>query len=132
MTLEDLLNEKGYTVYKLSEVTKIPKTTLFDIFSGKSNILDCRLRNVLKICNALDITVEEIVNLDPIPYNPAYEQNLPTFLDEDIKFMKNKRNKTHPLYDCYYMETNSSINVCEVENLISKEQADYLRKKYLK
>ena len=43
---------------------------------------------------------------------------------------KAKRNKT-TLFDCYLDEINSSIDVCEVENLISKEQADYLRKKYL-
>lgn len=33
--------------------------------------------------------------------------------------------------DCYLDETNSSINVCEVENIITKEHANYLRRKYL-
>lgn len=44
MTLDDILNEKGDTIYRLSKISGISKTKLFDIFSGKSNILDCRLR----------------------------------------------------------------------------------------
>ncbi len=132
MTIQDLLEEKGYTVYRLSKESGISKTTLFDIFSGKSNLLDCRLKNVLKIAKALNVSVEELANLDPILYNPAYEENLPSFLQEDIDLLKDKRNRKKSLYDCYLDETNSSINVCEVENLISKEHADYLRKKFLK
>lgn len=131
MTLNDILIQKGYTIYKLSKESGVSKSTLFDIFSGKSNILDCRLRIVLKICETLNITIDEIINLNPILYNPALEDNLPKFLKEDITFIKNKKNRTNPLYDCYLDETNSSINVCETENLISKEQANYLRTKYL-
>lgn len=132
MTLNDILLEKKYTIYKLSKETGIAKTTLFDIFSGKSNILDCRLRVILKLSIALNISINDMVNLDPILYNPAFEKNLPPFLQDDITFLKNKKNRLNPLYDCYLDETNSSINVCEVENLISKEQADYLRNKFLK
>lgn len=132
MTLNDLLTEKGCTIYKLSKDTGIAKSTLFDIFSGKSNLLDCRLRVVLKLSKTLGISIDEIVKLDPIPYNPAYEENLPLFLQQDITFLKDKRNKNNPFYDCYLDETNSSINVCEVENLITKEQADYLRNKFLR
>lgn len=76
-------------------------------------------------------SADDIVELDPVPYNPAYEENLPSFLEEDIALLRDEKNKSSPFYDCYLDETNSSINVCEVENLITKEQADYLRKKYL-
>lgn len=132
MTITELLDQKEFTIYKLSKVSGISKTTLFDIFSGKSNILDCRLRVILKLSKALGVSINELVSLEPVLYNPLYEENLPEFLLEDIKFIKNKKNKNNPLYDCYLDETNSSINVCEIENLISKEQADYLRNKYLK
>ena len=40
MNIDTFLKNKGYTVYRLSKETGISKTTLFDIFSGKSNILD--------------------------------------------------------------------------------------------
>ncbi len=132
MTITELLEQKEFTIYKLSKVSGISKTTLFDIFSGKSNILDCRLRVILKLSKALGVSINELVSLEPVLYNPSYEENLPEFLLEDIKFIKNKKNKNNPLYDCYLDETNSSINVCEIENLISKEQAVYLRNKYLR
>ena len=132
MTITELLEQKEFTIYKLSKVSGISKTTLFDIFSGKSNILDCRLRVILKLSKALGVSINELVSLEPVLYNPSYEENLPEFLLEDIKFIKNKKNKNNPLYDCYLDETNSSINVCEIENLISKEQAIYLRNKYLR
>ena len=132
MTITELLDQKEFTIYKLSKVSGISKTTLFDIFSGKSNILDCRLRVILKLSKALGVSINELVSLEPVLYNPSYEENLPEFLLDDIKFIKNKKNKNNPLYDCYLDETNSSINVCEIENLISKEQAVYLRNKYLR
>ena len=132
MTITELLDQKEFTIYKLSKVSGISKTTLFDIFSGKSNILDCRLRVILKLSKALGVSINELVSLEPVLYNPSYEENLPEFLLEDIKFIKNKKNRNNPLYDCYLDETNSSINVCEIENLISKEQAVYLRNKYLR
>jgi len=132
MNIGTLLVNKGYTVYRLSKETGISKTTLFDIFSGKSNILDCRVRIIMKIATALDYDIEELIKLEPIPYNPGFEEDLPPFLKENISIIKDKRNKNNPILDCYLDEANSSINVCEVENLISKEQAEYLRNKYLR
>ena len=69
--------------------------------------------------------------LDQELYNTVYEKNIPGFLAESIKNLEIAKKNKSSLLDCYLDEVNSSINVCEVENLISKEQADYLRKKYL-
>ena len=132
MNIDTFLKNKGYTVYRLSKETGISKTTLFDIFSGKSNILDCRVRIIMKIAAALDCDIKELINLEPVLYNSVYEENIPSFLKENIAFIKNKRNWNNPLFDCYLDEANSSINVCEIENLSSREQADYLRNKYLR
>ena len=131
MTFNEMLEKKGLSVYKLSEKANVAKTTLFDIASGKANILDCTGRNLLKIANALGITIEDLLKLTQEPYNSFYEKNIPDFLLESISnFKKAKRNKSS-LLDCYLDEINSSINVCEIEELISKGQADYLRNKYL-
>ncbi len=131
MTFEDLLLEKKYTVYKLSKESGVAKTSIFDIASGKSNILDCSGRNLLKLSKCLNVTIEELLSLDRTLYNPIYDKNLPLFLSEAIENIKKAKKKNSSLIDCYLDEANSSINVCEVENLISKEHADYLRKKYL-
>ena len=76
MTITELLDQKEFTIYKLSKVSGISKTTLFDIFSGKSNILDCRLRVILKLSKALGVSINELVSLEPVLYNPSYEENL--------------------------------------------------------
>ena len=131
MTFGDLLISKNITVYKLSKDSGVPKTTIFDISSGKSNILDCSGRNLLKLSKCLGVSIEDLLNLDQELYNPAYDKNIPAFLAESIDNIKKAKKKRSSLLDCYLDETNSSINVCEIENLISKEQADYLRKKYL-
>ncbi len=131
MTFNDLLINKDMTVYKLSKESGVPKTTIFDISSGKSNILDCSGRNLLRLSKALDISIEELLNLDQELYNPYYDKNIPSFLAESINNIKKAKKKRSSLLDCYLDETNSSINVCQIENLISKDQADYLRKKYL-
>ena len=131
MTFSELLEKKEFTIYKLSKESGVAKTTLFDISSGKSNILDCTARNLLKISNALNISIEGLIKLEPSIYNPAFERNIPEFLLESIENIKKAKRRKSSLLDCYLDEANSSINVCEVENIISKEQADYLRKKYL-
>ncbi len=131
MTFEDLLLEKKYTVYKLSKESGVAKTSIFDMVSGKSNILDCSGRNLLKLSKCLNVTIEELLSLDRTLYNPIYDKNLPLFLSEAIENIKKAKKKNSSLIDCYLDEANSSINVCEIENLISKEHADYLRKKYL-
>ena len=131
MTFSELLNNKDLTIYKLSKESGVAKTTLFDIASGKSNILDCTARNLLKISNALNVSIEDLIKLDPTIYNPVFERNVPEFLLDNIENIKKAKRRKSSLLDCYLDEANSSINVCEVENLISKEQAEYLRKKYL-
>lgn len=90
MKLDDILNEKGDTIYRLSKISGISKTKLFDIFSDKSNILDCRLRVVSKLSKILGMSIEEIISLEPI-YNLMYEDNIPNFLKKIFCFWKIKR-----------------------------------------
>lgn len=85
MKLDDILNEKGDTIYRLSKISGIFKTKLFDIFSDKSNILDCRLRVVSKLSKILGMSIEEIISLEPI-YNLMYEDNIPNFLKKIFCF----------------------------------------------
>ena len=57
MTFADLLLEKNITIYKLSKESGVPKTTIFDIASGKANILDCSARSLLKISKVLKVSI---------------------------------------------------------------------------
>lgn len=57
------------------------------------------------------------------------EYGLPNWLKESIDTYKNNTNKN--IWDCLYCELQSDINVAEVEDIITSEQAWYLREKYL-
>ena len=57
---------------------------------------------------------------------------LPEFLLDSISDYRKAIRKDSTLVDCYSDQLNSSINVAEVEHLISKEVADRLRARYFK
>ena len=73
-----------------------------------------------------------------LPNDKSYlECNLPEWLQESINKMVEiweqlDRGEKNYRWDCYYCELQSDINVAEVEQMISTEQAWYLREKYLR
>ena len=126
MTFKDLLAEKGLTVYRLSKISDLPKSTLNDIATGKVELLDCSGRTLQKISNCLNIKIEKLLELEPEEATTV----LPEFLNDSIDdYRKAVRKRTTLIY-CYSDQLNSSINVAEVESLISKETAQRLRKRY--
>ena len=64
MTFTDLVTEKKLTYYKLSKLTGIPKTTIHDISSGKSDLLNCNGKTLLSLAGALDVSIEELLHLE--------------------------------------------------------------------
>ena len=64
MTFLDLLAFKKTTVYALSNKSGIPKTTLTDIASSKTDILECSGKTLLAISKSLNISIEELLSLE--------------------------------------------------------------------
>ena len=126
MTFLDLLSEKKITVYSLSIDSGVPKTTLTDIASGKADIFECSGKTLLAISKSLNISIEYLFSLE----REEAKTVLPSFLSHSIKDYRKAIRKDSTLIDCYSDQLNSSINVAEVEQLISKEQADRLRARY--
>ena len=126
MTFLDLLAEKKLTVYSLSLESGVPKTTLTDISSGKADILECSGKTLLAISKALNVSIEELLSLE----REESKTLLPKFLLDSISDYRKAIRKDSTLIDCYSDQLNSSINVAEVEHLISKELADRLRARY--
>ena len=126
MTFLDLLSEKKTTVYSLSIDSGIPRTTLSDIASGKADILKCSGKTLLAISKSLNVSIEDLLSLE----REEAKTLLPGFLLDSIKEYRKAIRKDSTLIDCYSDQLNSSINVAEVENLISKEQANRLRTRY--
>lgn len=73
-----------------------------------------------------------------LPVDTGYlERGLPPFLQESVQQMKmawEKRDSGEPCprWDCDYCNLQTDINIAEVEQLISSEQAWYLRETYLR
>lgn len=73
-----------------------------------------------------------------LPKDKSYlEKGLPVALIESIEAMKKSwdiidSGKEDIMWDVYWCELNSNINCAEVEQIISEEQAWYLREKYLR
>ena len=126
MTFLDLLSEKKTTVYSLSIHSGIPRTTLTDIASGKADILECTGKTLLAISKSLNVSIEDLLSLE----REEAKTLLPGFLLDSINEYRIVIRKDSTLIDCYSDQLNSSINVAEVENLISKEQANRLRLRY--
>lgn len=126
MTFKDLLAEKGLTVYRLSKISDLPKSTLNDIATGKVELLDCSGRTLQKISKCLNVKIEKLLELEPEEATTV----LPGFLNDSIDDYRKSVRKRTTLIDCYSDQLNSSINVAEVESLISKETAQRLRKRY--
>jgi len=126
MTLLDLLAFKHMTITDLSKKSGIANSTINDIAHGKYNFIDCSGRILLPIAKSLNIKIEDLLNLED---EEAFS-SLPSFLNESItNYRKAIRNSSLSI-DCYNMELNSSINVAEIENIISKETANRLRRRY--
>ena len=117
MTFLDLLAEKKYSGYRLSKESGIALTTLQDIASGKNELEDCKGRTLLALSRALNISIEELLSLEPEEATGVKEYRIYT-------------RKGSTLAGDYWEQLRSSINVAEVENLISHETATRLRKRY--
>lgn len=59
------------------------------------------------------------------------ERTLPPYLQESINRWKYKEEKDKLIWDCFYMQLYGDINSAQHDYLITKEDADYLREKYL-
>lgn len=145
MTFQELLDQKNITRYHLSKTSGVPKTTVTDICTGKSEIERCSAKTVHQLAVALKCTMENIMTLSSeydlqtgLPKDKSYlECGLPEFLQESIAMMKRAWEKIdagekYLHWDGDYCNLQSDINSAEVNQVISEEQAWNLREKYLR
>ncbi len=140
MTISQLLQEKGCSRYRLSKESKVAWATLSDLCSGKTKLERCSGTTLSKLAGALGVTIEELLSLevesdmdlDGKPENREYlETGLPESLQKALdEYVQGEKEQVLHL-DCLWGELYGSINACQWGNRITKEQADYLRKKYL-
>lgn len=78
MFLNDLLNEREITKYRLSKASGVPQTTITDICSGKARIEKCSADTLYKIAKALNVSMESLImeemeSQEPQPKRISFE-----------------------------------------------------------
>ena len=146
MNLQTILAQKNLTMYRLSKISGVPKTTVIDICSGKSSIEGCNAKTVYLLAKALDCSMETLMTIDNADYDPDtglpkdstyLEKGLPEYLQISLDNMKKSweildSGKRDLQWDLCWCELYADINSAEVDGVISTEQADYLRSVYLR
>ena len=146
MTMQSILREKNMSMYRLSKISGVPKTTVIDICSGKSDIESCTAKTVMQLSRALGCTMEDLMQIDNARYDrttglPKDEtylgKGLPAYLKKSIEAMQASwaivdKGEKDLHWDIYWSELNADINSAETEQEISNDQAWYLRRKYLR
>ncbi len=61
MYLNDLLEEKKMSKYRLAKESGVPQTTIVDICSGKTHIEKCSAATLYKIAKVLDVSMESLI-----------------------------------------------------------------------
>ena len=72
MKLNDLLEQKKITKYKLANASGVSFTTVSEITTGKIKIKNCTGETLYKLAKALDVTVEELL-ADSMEYRQSFE-----------------------------------------------------------
>ena len=146
MNMQSMLQARNMSMYRLSQISGVPKTTVIDICSGKSDIEGCTARTVMQLSRALGCSMEELMQIDNarydretgLPKDESYlEKGLPGYLQKSIaamqaswKIVDSGKRDLH--WDLVWCELNADINSAETEQEISSDQAWYLRRKYLR
>ena len=60
-----------------------------------------------------------------------YESNLPRYLQRDLDAFKEGKRSGSTLLDCLWGELYGSINACQWNRSITRQEAEYPREKYL-
>lgn len=134
MIIEDLLEKRNMTKYRLAVLAGVPHATLSDICSGKTKLEKCSAETVYKIANALGVSMEMLTEsgIRETKRERSFECGLPDYLQHDLDAYKEGLKTKSDLLDCLWGELYGSINMAEIsEGAITPEHADYLRQKYL-
>jgi len=103
--LNELLEQKNMTKYKLSKISGVPFTTISEITTGKSKIKNCTGDTLYRLAKALDMTMESLL-AESMEYRQSFEtykSNICHYVKDmgDINFIIEtlESNKIRKLYE---------------------------------
>jgi len=72
MTINNLLEQKNMSKYRLSKLSGVPQTTVIDICSGKANLKNYTAETLYKLAKTLDVAMESLIS-DSMESRPSFE-----------------------------------------------------------
>ncbi len=61
MTIQDALQEKNMSIYRLAKTSQIPYATVNDICNGKARLEKCSAETIYRLAHALNVSMEELL-----------------------------------------------------------------------
>lgn len=139
MTINQIINDRGITKYRLAKLSGVPHATLNDICNGKTKIEKCSAETIYKLAQVLSVSMESLIENsiksrdEQYERERSYEYGLPSYLQHDLDAFKDGLTNNSTLMDCLWGELYGSINMAEInDGVITHEHAEYLRDKYLR
>lgn len=76
--IKKYIKDKNLSVYKLSEISNVPYTTLNELINGKKKITECKIKTIESIAAALNCSMETLLKLlngEKIILSNSWEEN---------------------------------------------------------
>ena len=67
MTLNEMLEQKNITKYRLWKESGVPQATISDICTGKTRIEKCSAETIYRIAKVLDVPMESLIVFGLMP-----------------------------------------------------------------
>ena len=132
MTIWQRMAELRLSRYRISKVCGLSWDEASDICCGRKPLPQCAPETLAKLACALSLSIEELMKLETGPQQVSYlEASLPGFLQKSIDDCLRGEREQVDYLDCLYDDLYGSINSAQWGGDITREQADYLREKYL-
>ena len=88
--LNDLLQEKKISKYRLAKTSGVPQTTIVDICSRKARIEKCAADTLYRIAKALDVSMESLIEEEMTPSSPQKRTAFEIFKSNICHLVKDK------------------------------------------
>lgn len=133
MTIWERLEQLNLSRYQLARACGLSWAEVSDLCMGKQPLPQCGDETLERLAQAMGLSRQELLELETGPQALALdpESGLPGFVRRSIDNLLQGELEQVSHLDCLYDDLYGSINAAQWGGDITREQADYLRKKYL-
>lgn len=133
MTIWERLEQLNLSWYQLTQACGLSWAEVSGLCMGKQPLSQCGDETIEKLAQAMGLSRQELLELETGPQASALdpESGLPGFVRQSIENLLQGELERVSHLDCLYDDLYGSINAAQWGGDITREQADYLRKKYL-